>query len=181
LKISQEGERKVFCGKQFLSYIIGFFYALFIGNWLITLVLARITSISNMVFQPKELDRVKITCNEGWRLDYQPKLMGLIERTLFMSALLFNRGEFIAVWLGLKVAGGWKRWQDEKLGRYLYSSSLFGSGLSVLYALVGFMLARGLTWKLQDLYGYPVLAALALILATVILWIWLKRYTGKRN
>ncbi len=166
------------CWGQFVSYVVGFLYALFVGHFFIELVLGRITFISDIVFQREELERVDITYPEGWRLKYQPKLIGFIERTLYMSALIYGRGEFIAIWLGLKVAGGWKRWQHEKYGRYLYSSSLIGN-LSVLYALVGFMLAKGLTWQLKDFFNYPFLAALALIIATVSLLTWLKTYSGK--
>jgi hypothetical protein len=171
----------VLCWGQFFSYAVGFFYALFVGHCLIELVLRRITFISDKVFKKEDLERVDTTDPEGWRLKYQPKLIGFIERTLYMSALIYGRGEFIAVWLGLKVAGGWKRWQHEKYGRYLYSSSLIGNGLSVLYALVGFMIAKGLTWQLKDFSNYPFLAAVALIIATLGMLRWLKKFIYNRK
>lgn len=162
-------------------YALGFAYALGIGALLVKLVMDRMAYITDIVITPKEIERVKATSDEAWRLDYQPTVMGLIERTLYMSALTYGRGEFIAVWLGLKVAGGWQRWQEPKSGRYLYSRSLFGSGLSVLYALAGFLIVKGFSPKRNDLFSYAILVPSALILATLLLWWWLKRYIGKRE
>jgi hypothetical protein len=160
-----------------LAYAIGFSYALIVGSIVIKAVMDRMEEITDKVFDPATLTRLRHTNKEAWRLDYQPILMGLIERTLYMSALLFGHGEFIAVWLGLKVAGGWKRWQNEKIGRYLYSRSLFGSGLSLLYALMGFLLIEGISSGKGD---YAGLVSYTLAAATWALWIWLKRYTRRK-
>jgi hypothetical protein len=38
-----------------------------------------------------------------------PRILGLLESTLYTTACLLEKYEFISVWLLLKVAGGFKR------------------------------------------------------------------------
>ena len=109
-------------------------------------------------------------------MEWQRIVMGAIERTLYMSSLLMNYGEFIAVWLGLKVAGGWKRWQEPD-GRYYFSITLFGSGLSLLYAVVGYKMT---TWIYNSQWSHAAIVPSLLIMATYILWWWLENKVDKK-
>lgn len=77
-----------------------------------------------------------------------PALVGVVERPLFLAALMGYHAEFIGVWLALKVAGGWFGWTEgidvpaatgtktvRVPGRVLFNRNLILSGLSVAYAL----------------------------------------------
>lgn len=69
-----------------------------------------------------------------------PALVGMLETILYLAAFLGNRPEFIGLWLGLKTAGGWKQWTEDDKGRRRFLIFLLGSGMSVLIALIGFVL-----------------------------------------
>jgi hypothetical protein len=40
------------------------------------------------------------------------KMVGLVERGLYIFALQIGTPEFIGIWLAIKVAGSWQRWTD---------------------------------------------------------------------
>lgn len=95
----------------------------------------------------------------GWKGDndirfrpdvWQPRVVGVVERVLYTSALLMGKGEFIGLWVAIKAAGQWKRWGEEieidgrfLEGRSLYQNFLIGNALSILYAATG---AQLVTW-----------------------------------
>lgn len=68
-------------------------------------------------------------------------VQGFVERTLYIIAFQIEKPEFVGVWVALKVASQWKKW-SEKTG---YNIFLTGSGLSIIYALVGAYLIKSIT------------------------------------
>jgi hypothetical protein len=77
---------------------------------------------------------------------YHPRLVGLVERALYVASWQYHVPEFIGIWMALKAAGQWKRWgegipdssgEKKSEGRSFYNIFLIGSGLSVAYATVG--------------------------------------------
>jgi hypothetical protein len=75
---------------------------------------------------------------------WQPAAVGYLERALYTSAWVVGRPELAAVWLALKVAGQWGRWQVDRTlgtvqiqGRSVYNLFLLGSGLSLAFAFAG--------------------------------------------
>jgi len=81
-------------------------------------------------------------------------ILGAVEGALYVSALQFERPEFIAVWLGLKTVVTWRHWETDVpiivdkqprwiLGRNVYNIFLLGNALVILFAAVG--------WKLIEL------------------------------
>jgi len=116
---------------------------------------------------------------------YLSRLLGFVERALFVATLQMGRGEFIGVWLLLKVAGQWKRWADgEKVGdkvidgRSAFNIFLIGSGLSIAYAFVGAQLIRFILGK--D-WWYAVGLPVGLLLATLLLHNQAKAYQSQRR
>ena len=104
---------------------------------------------------------------------YLSALVGFVERALFVATLQMGRGEFIGVWLALKVAGQWKRWGEGETidnrkvdGRIFYNIFLIGSGLSIAYAFVGAQLIRLILAK--D-WWYAIGLPVGLLLATLLL------------
>ena len=77
------------------------------------------------------------------RIRHEPLIMmvGVLERILYSAAWQFGKGEFIAVWLALKVAGQWKSWTGDhsgrNIGRTLLNLFLIGNGFSIAYGVVG--------------------------------------------
>jgi hypothetical protein len=118
-----------------------------------------------------------------WRLEYGqvpqreqrpsphlPPLVGFVERTLYVAALQFSQAEFIAVWLALKVAGQWKRWEEghgEVSGRVFFNIFLVGSGLSIAFAVAGARLIDSIAqedvWNAFATCCVPVLGSVALL------------------
>lgn len=80
------------------------------------------------------------------------RVMGLVERPLYVAAFLAKEATFVGIWLGLKVAGGWKGWEKgiilangkEIPGRIVFNIMLIGSAVSVAYGWVGAQMTRSL-------------------------------------
>ncbi len=68
--------------------------------------------------------------------------MGIIERILYTTVFLIGQPDFVGVWLLLKVASQWQRWQEPNQ-RGVYNVFLIGNGLSLLIAFIGAWLALG--------------------------------------
>ena len=76
-----------------------------------------------------------------------PHLLGILERTLYISTLLLGYEKFIAIWFALRAAGSWKRWADgynqgDRLravpGRTLFNIFCVGFSLSLINALAAY-------------------------------------------
>jgi len=107
---------------------------------------------------------------------WQPETVGILERLLYVAALQFAHAEFVGLWLAIKTAGQWKRWNEETQipgrhsisGRSVYQNFLIGNAVSILYSFVGFKLIDWIS-KQQWLLSY--LVAASVLLLTGILWI----------
>jgi len=102
---------------------------------------------------------------------YTAVIVGSVERTLYFFAILLGFGEFVAVWLALKVAGKWARWEkdekkDGKYGRVFYNIFLVGSGISLGFAFSGV----NLVYLLDEESSIWWLAPIAIIVGLVILY-----------
>ena len=120
-----------------LRIIVGYFYAIVLGHWCTSKVVPELW---------RKVTNVEHKTREG---SYLPVLVGLLERSLYVACLQMNKGEFIGIWLALKVAGQWKIWSDgleidgqKKEGRLFFNIFLIGSGLNVLYAVIGWQLIK---------------------------------------
>lgn len=72
-----------------------------------------------------------------------PKWMGVLERVMYTGAWLLGFYVFIAVWLPLKVAGGWGDWQVKgEVSRAKFTIMLFGTGLSLMISVTFAELAK---------------------------------------
>lgn len=67
--------------------------------------------------------------------------LGIVERTSYTAALILGAPEWIAVWLAMKVAVGWRAQQERKSpSDNLY---LIGNALSIMFGLIGACIALG--------------------------------------
>ena len=69
-------------------------------------------------------------------------ILGIVERLLYTTSLMIGVPQWIAVWLALKVAVAWSRWQ-EKETRGLYNLFLIGNALSLIFGFIGAWIALG--------------------------------------
>jgi hypothetical protein len=113
--------------------------------------------------------------NSGRPEYHHPRLIGVIERTLYVASLQMGKPEFIGVWLALKVAGQWKRWETSGSiagniveGRVFYNIFLIGSGLSVAYAVGG---AKMIEYFNASQWTYLAVLPLAILFGTAVLQI----------
>lgn len=102
--------------------------------------------------------------------------VGFLERAMYTASWHVGAPEFIAVWLGLKVAGRWEVWrsglegeESRVPGRSIYNVFLIGSGLSILYASVG---ALAPEWLPDERWVDWIGVSSALLLGTLLLWLY---------
>lgn len=120
---------------DWIPTIFGYGYAILVGHFCIKALVDKLW--------PPEAERPPAA--------YLPAIEGCLERGLFLASLQLQMTGFIGVWLALKAAGRWKRWdeghetQNQKFdGRIFYHIFLIGSGLSVAYAAVAHQLIKSL-------------------------------------
>ena len=85
---------------------------------------------------------------------YIGRVVGTIERPLYVAALLADQPAFIGIWLGLKVAGSWSRWSGDSdlpdggkvAGRSVFNIMLIGSAVSLIWSLVAAKIIQFLQW-----------------------------------
>lgn len=152
---------------DYLVCLMGYLFGILIGH----MILKWFRGLMFECLDSETQEEGKIEGNQ-----WQAPLMGIIERLLYISVLLLGYGEFIVAWLVIKMAGGWKIWTESKHGRPLFTVSLLGSALSILYAFVGYMIIIMITKK-----PYHVLiVAYSLIAVNIILGLWLRPHLKKK-
>lgn len=160
--------------QTWFSYILGYFFAIIIGHWCISWVVNTLWSASGWL-KNKEVQPFA----------YTPSLVGLVERALYVASLQFGRSEFIAVWLAMKVAGQWKKWEEGANvesgtipGRAFYNFFLIGTGFSIAYAFVGFLIISSIS---TGEYLKAIIPPTALIAGTVFFVMLTKYYQRKHH
>jgi hypothetical protein len=111
-------------------HIMGYTFAVAIADWLIKRLSATLWAALG-IHRPSP---------------WHPRLVGILERLLYVVALQTETGEFIGFWLAIKVAGQWSLWtvgDGDVSGREFFNTFLIGNGLSILFAVVGFKM---ITW-----------------------------------
>ena len=71
-----------------------------------------------------------------------PVIIGVLERIIYTTLIGFDvsgAGIFIGTWLGIKVAGGWSTWSQDKTlyGKVLFFSALIVNAISIICGTVG--------------------------------------------
>lgn len=78
---------------------------------------------------------------------YPPALIGVIEAVIFPLFLLMGKPEFTGAWVLLKVAGGWKGWQDNPESRRRFYKFLIGNVVVILIGGITFLFIRSFAYK----------------------------------
>ena len=144
---------------QVLFFLLGYVYAIVLGHWVIQ-------RVSNTIWDSNPLSKkIRLTGNT-------PQFVGFLERGLYVASFQVQRPEFIAAWLVLKAAGNWKGWEGsinsqkdienytgaQSIGRYIYNAFLIGTGLSLAYGVVGWLMIKYLQdHKIVLGFGIPII------------------------
>lgn len=89
-------------------------WALLIGIYLLSMVVTHIVVSFARWRMGKLFDLKGIDTFADW---LTPAIVGLCENILYPTVLIIQKGEFIGVWLAIKVAGGWIRWAGHNIDR----------------------------------------------------------------
>jgi hypothetical protein len=132
------------------AHVIGYLFAVVVGDWLIKKLSAALW-VALGVHRPSP---------------WHPRLVGIIERLLYVIALEVDCCEFLGFWLAIKVAGQWSRWTEGHegvSGREFFNTFLIGNGVSILFAITGFKMVQ---WWANDETLAFISAPLGLVLLT---------------
>jgi hypothetical protein len=144
------------------ALLIGLCYAIFVGGFFIKLAIRRMYYLVD----PKD-ERQSLT-------KWQPPLVGVIERALYIVSLMAGYAGFIGLWVGLKVGIPYLRWSEgagkPEISRALFINSLYGNALSILYAVVGF---QSIIWFDKAEYERMWFATVVLIVFNMLIWLYL--------
>jgi len=144
--------------------ILGYLFAVPVGGFMIGLVSRKALHQIGMPQKGKVDPTGKAVDSDAMANPWTAAYVGIVERILFLAALQFEIPEFIGFWLALKVAGQWNRWADR---RKIFQVFLIGSGLSILYALVGFKI---IGWVECGANMELAIIPISVILFSLVLW-----------
>ena len=105
------------------------------------------------------------------------ELVGIIERCLYITAMVFNQHAFVGVWLALKAVGGWSQIKEKE--RPLFAAFLIGVGLSLAFASVGWIFAEKLLINME--FVLAVIVPTLLVTGASIFWLRLEIESKPEN
>jgi hypothetical protein len=150
-----------------ISFFLGYIFSVVIGYWFTREYNRKVWEFLSLL----ELEKSK-------KKDDRPQLwaaqqVGIIERFLYTSSILFAGSELIAVWVGIKALSQWKRWDGEThAGRANFNLYLVGSGLSLLYGILGAQIA---IWLNDSEYLLAFLSVVGLVVLNVTFIAWIDK------
>lgn len=116
-------------GGLIFMYVVG----VFLCNIPINYIVTALNLLQNNEYFSDE------TKKYDWRFPKnQSSILGIIERALFITSLLFNFPQFIAFWFTVKMIVVWKSW-SKKDGRLKFNNFLIGNGLSLAFSFSAFL------------------------------------------
>lgn len=105
--------------------------------------------------KPKDKKKESKGKERPWKTKRLPQFTGILDRTLYTTALLMGFKEFIPVWLLVKVARGWhvpsEPEKDPVPRRNVARYNIFfiGNALCVIFAILGALIIMWLCRKLN--------------------------------
>lgn len=77
---------------------------------------------------------------------FPPAIIGLFESVMYPLFLLIEKPEFIGGWLALKVAGGWKQWQEDAEARRRFFKFLIGNLVTIAIGALTYLFILSFVW-----------------------------------
>ena len=145
------------CANPLIPWLRGFSSLVKPDSWavLIGILLVAIGVTHVLTFFPVQgIDVLFDLAGESGREDlWPPTLVGVMEGLMYPVAIAVGSGEFIGIWLAVKVAGQWVRWGTEtptgrarvlqaKKGRRRFNKFLIGNALRIVLAVITYGLLR---------------------------------------
>ena len=168
----------VFQDKDTWFHVVGYLYAVVLPYYFLARTSQRLwVRIATPEGVPPDIIK------KGHRNDL-PALLGFLERTMYVAAWNVGHPEFIGIWMGLKVAGGWNAWthgyepkgakdsngeQVRVNGRHMFNTHLIGSALSAINSVTGALMT---TWLIRGDWSRAVWVGFATFLMTYAIWLW---------
>ena len=139
-----------------INLVLGYVFSIGVGALFIKPFHTRVWKF--LVLYDRGKDKTENNELQVWT----SQLVGVIERFIYTSAILFVRSELIAVWMGIKAISQWKRWEDRShVARATFALFLVGTGLSLAYGILG---AQITLWLNDGICSLPIISAVGLIL-----------------
>jgi len=155
------------CSQQFTNcvwlvwpYIAGMAIALLAGHYAVSSVVKTMWDYLRAI-HPQEEKGILVTY-EG-----QGGVVGIVERSLYYGSLLVQQPLFVGVWLTLKTVSQSPRWSKDTgpvQGRGIFQPFLAGTGLSLLFAVGGFLITQNLLRGLGGFFASFLLSAGLLVI-----------------
>lgn len=148
----------------------GYMFAVVFADLFINKTIRKIRNVLRAAYDKELPDYVPVL----------PRTVGFVERALYIAAIQMGAPEFIGLWITLKTASRWEIWskhgKDEIPGRATFNIFVAGNGLSIAYAVLGYLI---IYWGTRQNLLLAVLSPLALVLANVLLILWLWHMSKK--
>lgn len=124
------------------GYVLGYVLSVFIAIP-VTLCWSRF-----MHHQASRIRREWGVDKDAGRVERFPILIGVLERAIITTLVAYDISggfAFVGAWVLAKSAGGWQQWsKGTTYGRATLSAGLLGSAMSILFAVVGGLIAKSL-------------------------------------
>jgi hypothetical protein len=117
-----------------IALIIGYLYITLFAALLISWVSFKMSDNVELINTIDKSEKLNLSkASKGWFLSqWQVSLLGIIERSLYLTSIFVLKPEFIAVWLTIKTV--YLSLSEKKTaGRRIYNNFLIGNGLSILF------------------------------------------------
>jgi cbb3-type cytochrome oxidase subunit 1 len=147
--------------QEVLQYAFGYFFAVILGHFPIRMVQSK-------AWEPLLATDKKLKDRWVYRPQYGA-IIGIVERILYVACLQIGKPEFIPIWIGIKIAGGWSGWQDKMQGHDVFCVVLLGNAISLVYGFWGYQLTK---WFYEDTYKLLVVC----LTGVLVLGCWYIRY-----
>jgi hypothetical protein len=128
---------------------------------------------------------------------WHSRVLGVVERVMFVASIQIGISEFIGVWMAIKVAGQWKQWSEGRLipvkdktivrkgrktivkekpiliiGREIFNIFLLGNAISIIYSAVGAIM---INWFVSGNYFLGVAIPTIVLILSFVLWLVVKK------
>lgn len=134
-----EGEHKMW--RTIIGYILAILSSTFFINWLYSKIFVKAENEMEKKARAGELRNKKGNKIKKYKRKFQtrstitPRWLGVLEQLLYITSIISGNYPFIPVWLGFKVAGIWKVW-EESGDRISYNMFIIGNALSLGNAIL---------------------------------------------
>lgn len=160
---------------EYTPYFIGYFFAVCVGTFSIDLIrrpAMKYLEETQETYKSENRDKLLFLLGD---------VIGVVERIVYVSAFIADQAAFVAVWLGVKIALSFKRYEERFSGREMYNVFTLGALLSLGYAFIGWKLTE---WCANPCHTYRALVFVILLPVScfgLLIWVLANIRTHERG